>query len=64
MEFNVLGLILKLQLMPKISTDTPLSKTGVALAVTKKDRRLVITGLGLQKPVLIGPVWFFDASDI
>ena len=26
MEFNFLGLILKLKLMPKISTDTPLLK--------------------------------------
>ena len=58
MEFNVLGLILKLKLMSKIFIDTPSpkkKKTGVWLVTTKNDQRLVITGLGPQKT---GFNWF------
>ena len=65
MEFNVLGLILKLKLMPKIYTDTPLSKNW---CVTGRDRKRPKIGynwsMDRKKPVLIGPVRFFDASDI
>ena len=65
MEFDVIGLILKLTLMPKIFTDTPLSENRCA---TGRDRKRQKTSYNwsrtAKKPVLIGPVWFFDASDI
>ena len=61
MEFNVLGLMLKLKLMPKISTDTPLSKNR---SVTGRDRKQSKTSYNWskdrKKPVLIGPVRSFD----
>ena len=61
MKFNVLGLILKLKLMPKISTDTFLSKSW---CVTGHDQKRQKTNYNWSRTAKNGPVQFFDASDI
>ena len=62
MELNVLGLILNLELMPKVFTDT--RSSSLWPVVTKKDPRPVIIGLGLQKTGFNQSSLVFDASDI
>ena len=45
MKHNVPGLILNLELMPKVFTDTPLSKNQSVAGCDQKDPKPVIIGL-------------------